>query len=109
MGLHELIKQSIERVDAENRRELLVNIMVVGGNSLIPNLIERIQRELLNIEIGTTARVKIFTAATVNERHHSSWVGGSIVASMPTFDNMLMTKAEYDEHGAVLIDRKVIF
>lgn len=86
-----------------------MNIMVVGGNSLIPNLIERLQRELINIEIGTVGRVKIYTAATVNERLHSSWVGGSIVASMPTFENMLMTKAEYEEHGAVLIDRKVIF
>lgn len=46
MGLQDLIKQSIERVEAENRRELLNNIMVVGGNSMIPNLIERLQREI---------------------------------------------------------------
>lgn len=42
MGLQDLIKQSIERVDAENRRELLSNIMIVGGNSMIPNMVERL-------------------------------------------------------------------
>lgn len=42
MGLQDLIKQSIERVESENRRELLNNVMVVGGNSMIPNFIERL-------------------------------------------------------------------
>ncbi|KAL4494990.1 hypothetical protein ABPG72_015690 [Tetrahymena utriculariae] len=109
MGLQDLIKQSIERVDAENRRELLNNIMVVGGNSMIPNLIERLQREITQLEINTSGRVKIYTTQTINERAHSSWVGGSIVASMSTFDNLLMTKRDYDEHGPILIERKVLF
>lgn len=40
------------------------------------------------------------------ERQNSSWVGASVVGSMSIFENMLMTKSEYEEHGALLIERK---
>lgn len=104
-----MIKQSIERVEVENRRELLNNIMVVGGTSMIPNLIERLQREVSSLEISLIGRVKIYTTATLNERAHSSWVGGSIVASMSNFESLLMTKRDYEEHGPILIERKILF
>ncbi|EGR34034.1 hypothetical protein IMG5_026550 [Ichthyophthirius multifiliis] len=109
MGLQDLIKQSIERVESENRKELLNNIMVVGGNSMIPNFIERLQREIFSLEINIPGKIKIYTTPTSNERAHSSWIGASIVASMGSFENMLMTKRDYEEHGAILIERKIIF
>ncbi len=34
------------------------------------------------------------------ERQNSSWVGASVVGSMSIFENMMMTKSEYEEHGA---------
>lgn len=37
---------------------------------------------------------------------HSAWVGGSMLASLPSFRDMLMTAQEYDEYGPALIDRK---
>lgn len=37
---------------------------------------------------------------------HSSWVGGSIMSSMSSFDGLCMTQEDYDEHGAILIERK---
>jgi len=83
--------------------------MVVGGNSMTTNMVDRLQREIHHLEINTSGRVKLFSTATLNERAHSSWVGGSIVASMRNFDNLLMTKKDYEEHGPVLIERKVLF
>ena len=39
---------------------------------------------------------------------HAMWcaAGGSILASLGTFQQMWMSKAEYEEHGAALIHKK---
>jgi actin len=40
------------------------------------------------------------------ERQSSPWLGGSIIASRPVFQQMWITKAEYDEHGPGIIHKK---
>ena len=45
-------------------------------------------------------------APSAAERRFSVWIGGSILASLGTFQQMWMSKAEYEEHGANLILRK---
>lgn len=39
------------------------------------------------------------------ERKHSAWLGGSILASLSTFKQMCISKQEYEESGASIIDR----
>jgi actin-related protein len=40
------------------------------------------------------------------ERKYSTWVGGSILASLPTFKKMWVSAEEYEEDGASIIHRK---
>lgn len=40
------------------------------------------------------------------ERKYSVWIGGSILASLSTFEDMWITKAEYDESGPAIVHRK---
>ena len=40
------------------------------------------------------------------ERKYSTWIGGSILASLPTFKSMWISKEEYDESGASIVHRK---
>ena len=40
------------------------------------------------------------------EREYSVWVGGSILASLSTFQGMWITKAEYDDTGPAIVHRK---
>ena len=40
------------------------------------------------------------------ERKYSVWIGGSILASLHTFQQMWISKAEYDESGPSIVDRK---
>lgn len=106
-GLHMLVKESLEKTDIEIRKELVSNIIITGGCSLMPNLIERIQKELMDMNIlGLGHRVKTFTTVSTAERKYTNWLGGSILASMSTFNNMCMSQQEYQEHGAILIERK---
>ena len=40
------------------------------------------------------------------ERTHSSWVGGSIMASLSRFQQSFITREEYDEAGPSIVHRK---
>ena len=40
------------------------------------------------------------------ERKYSVWIGGSILSSLSTFQQMWISKQEYDELGASGIQRK---
>lgn len=94
--------------DSEARRELLSNIFVVGGNTCMLNFPERLQNEVIQCETqwGLANKVRVYTRGEAYERHHCSWLGGSILASMSSFSQLVMTREEYDEHGALLIERK---
>jgi hypothetical protein len=43
------------------------------------------------------------------ERKYSVWIGGSILASLSTFQSMWISKEEYDESGPSIVHRKFIF
>jgi len=40
------------------------------------------------------------------ERKYSVWIGGSILASLSTFQQMWISKQEYDESGPQIVHRK---
>jgi len=39
------------------------------------------------------------------ERKYSVWIGGSILASLSTFQNLWVSKQEYDESGPGIVHR----
>ena len=39
------------------------------------------------------------------ERKYSVWIGGSILASLSTFQNLWCSKQEYDESGPAIVHR----
>lgn len=40
------------------------------------------------------------------ERKYSVWIGGSILASLSTFQEMWISKQEYNESGPKIVHRK---
>jgi actin-related protein len=40
------------------------------------------------------------------ERNYGAWIGGSILASLGTFQQMWVSRAEYDEEGGAALERK---
>eukprot|EP01017_Pseudomicrothorax_dubius_P011432 TRINITY_DN14277_c0_g1_i2.p1 TRINITY_DN14277_c0_g1~~TRINITY_DN14277_c0_g1_i2.p1 ORF type:complete len:403 (-),score=65.60 TRINITY_DN14277_c0_g1_i2:189-1397(-) len=106
-GLHNLVVKSLSMCDVDVRKELLSNVFVVGGNCLV-NFPERLQWQLMSSPNlwNLNAKVKVFTRGEAYERQHCNWLGGSILASMSSFNQLVMSRAEYEEHGALLIERK---
>lgn len=41
------------------------------------------------------------------ERKYSVWIGGSILASLSTFQNLWCSKQEYDESGPGIVHRSM--
>jgi len=109
-GLHSIIHESLEKVDFDIRKELLSNIILTGGGSLLTNLMERLQKELFDLGFnGLNHKIKLYSSPMANERRHSNWLGASILGSMSTFGSLCMSRQEYEEHGAILIERKCYF
>ena len=49
---------------------------------------------------------KYFLSLTFHIPRYSVWIGGSILASLSTFQQMWISKQEYDESGPGIVHRK---
>lgn len=105
MGLHKMVAEAISKTDADVRRELYGNVVLTGGNTLFPLLKERLEKELMDVA-PQLLRVKLVASAQSSERRYSAWTGGSILASLGSFQQMWISKEEWKEHGASLVDKK---
>ena len=52
------------------------------------------------------ARWKIISHQSNTEKKFASWIGGSILSSLGTFHQLWLSKQEYEENGAKIIERK---
>lgn len=99
-GIHQLALDSTRKCDQDVAPLLFGNVVLSGGSSLYRGLPDRIHRELQ--ELAPAEKVRIFAST---ERRNSAFVGGSILASLPTFQDMWVTKNDYDEIGPAVAQR----
>eukprot|EP00744_Colponema_vietnamica_P017544 GILI01024659.1.p1 GENE.GILI01024659.1~~GILI01024659.1.p1 ORF type:complete len:179 (-),score=55.18 GILI01024659.1:167-703(-) len=104
-GLAQAIADTISKADVDIRRELYANIIVTGGSSLFTGLPDRLQKELLEVA-PANVKVKLIALNSSTERKFGAWIGGSILGSLGSFQQMWMSRQEYQEHGAGLVERK---
>lgn len=101
-GLHEVLVYAIHKSDLDLRRVLYQNIVLSGGSTLFKGFGDRLLSEVKKI---APKDIKIRISAP-QERLYSTWIGGSILASLDTFKKMWISKKEYDEENARAIHRK---
>ncbi|TFK45474.1 actin 1 [Heliocybe sulcata] len=101
-GIHETTYNSIFKCDLDIRRDLYGNVVLSGGSTMFPGIADRMQRELTAL-VPSSMRVRIVAPP---ERKYSVWIGGSILASLSTFQNLWCSKQEYDESGPGIVHRK---
>ncbi|KAK9100258.1 hypothetical protein Scep_023688 [Stephania cephalantha] len=104
-GLPQMVIESINKCDVDIRRELFSSILLSGGTASMQQLKERLEKDLLE-ESPQAARVKVMASGNAIERRFSVWIGGSILASLGSFQQMWFSKQEYEEHGTSYIQRK---
>jgi len=101
-GIHQLTYNSIMDCDVDVRRPLYENMVLSGGSTMFPNIDQRILNELTALA-PASVKVKVVAPA---ERKYSVWIGGSILSSLSTFQEMWVTRDEYDECGPGIVHRK---
>ena len=92
---------SIFKCDLDIRRDLYGNVVLSGGTTMFPGISDRMQKELTALS-PSSMKVKIVAPP---ERKYSVWIGGSILASLSTFQNLWCSKQEYDESGPGIVHR----
>ena len=92
-GIPKIIYDSIINCQIDMRRDLYSNIRLSGGNTMFAGMKERILKEVKDLAPGGI-KDKIHVIAPP-ERHYSAWIGGANFASLSTFGQCLITKAEY--------------
>ena len=107
-GIQHLISQSLEKCDAEQRKELIPNIQLVGGGSSFATTPDRLQRELIEADFsGFGPKMKVFTTNEKSERCISSWMGATIMSSMRIFDKWIVSRKDYEENGFVHVEKRL--
>lgn len=101
-GLHEIVFKSILKSNSDIRTEMFSNIILAGGNTLFSGFQQRLKREIIELApVKTPVEVE-----HTKERMYSSWIGGSIVGNMDTFQYLCISRKEYEEMGSKIVHDK---
>lgn len=75
----------IQKCDVDVRRDLYANIVLSGGTTMFSGIADRMAKEITAKAPGAAMKVKVIAPP---ERKYSVWIGGSILASLSTFQQM---------------------
>jgi centractin len=95
-GVHQVVVDSINRVDMDLRKSLYSNIVLSGGTTLCTGYGDRLLNEVKRMKDG---KIKIYAPP---ERKYSTWIGGSILAGLNTFKKMWVSAEEYQEDPDII-------
>jgi actin-related protein 4 len=99
-----VIQAALAAVDIDARPHLLGNVVITGGASNLVGVTERLQHEIGALYPGP--RLKIHASGLTGERRFASWIGGSILGSLGTFHQMWISRKEYEEFGAGVVEKR---
>ena len=101
-GIHKLLFASIGKCDKDIHNDLYQNVVLSGGSTMFDGMAETLQMKLELLAPKST-KIKVIAPP---ERKCSVWNGGSLLSSLSTFQEMWVSKDEYDEHGPSIVHRK---
>lgn len=105
-GFHNRCYNSIQKCEIDLRKNLYECIVLSGGNTMFKGMCERIRKEMKSlVPLAMQDNIKVIA---LPERKYAVWNGGSILSSIPTFDNMWVTKEEFKECGPSIIHTKSV-
>jgi centractin len=100
-GVADILVDSIMKSDIDLRSTFFSQVVLAGGSTLFPGFGDRM---LYEVRSRSPSHTKIRISAPP-ERVNSTFVGGSILASLATFKSMWTSKQDYEEHGSNVLHR----
>jgi len=101
-GIHKMVFSSIMKAQDDIRKDLFANIVLSGGSTMFAGIQERLMKEVTHLA-SSGRKIKIIAPP---ERKLSVWIGGSLLASLDSFEEMWISKEEYDESGPSIVHSK---
>jgi actin len=109
-GLPECVFQSVMKcndvIPIEVSCDLYANIVLSGGNTMFPGFPERLMKEMNALHSAAANDVEVNVMASP-DRKYLSWIGAAMMAESSNFNELCVSKAEYEEFGPSIIHRKL--
>jgi len=93
--IQEVLTNSIRKSDTDIRRDLYASIHLAGGSTLLKGFGDRLVTEVRRLAPKDT-KIKV---RAPQERVYTTWLGGSILASLAAFKSVCVSKQKYREEG----------
>ncbi|KAG2500060.1 hypothetical protein HYH03_002337 [Edaphochlamys debaryana] len=103
-GITPLLYSAVEACDIDVRKDLLHNVVLSGGTTMVEGIASRLMKELTALA-PPAATVRVVAPP---ERKYLVWIGGSVLASLASFASQWVNREEYDEYGPSIVHRKCI-
>ncbi len=100
-GIHESIYKCLKKCDIDTHPDLRCQLIITGGTTLLPGMQTRMQKEMESF-FPPTVKVRVIRRCPTD----AAWIGGSILASLSYFDQLVTTKASYQEFGPDIVHMK---
>ncbi|XP_007950126.1 actin-like protein 7A [Orycteropus afer afer] len=101
LGLHTQTVSCLNKCDVALKRDLMGNILLCGGSTMLSGFPNRLQKELSGMCPNDSPQVNVLP-----ERDTAVWTGGSILASLQGFQPLWVHRFEYQEHGPFFLYRR---
>lgn len=102
MGIPEAIVDSIQSLPEEMQPHFYQNIVLTGGNTLFPGFRERLEADLRSL---APAHFPVSVLLPPNPICYS-WEGGKLLAHSPDYDEIVVTREDYEENGHCVCEEK---
>lgn len=104
VGISRMLYNSIQKTDVDVRKELSQNIVCSGASFNIDGFDSRIKREL---DVLLDSYNNINSNISIPQSpQYAVWRGGMLLASLSTFEEMYISKNEYNDSGPSIVHRK---
>jgi len=100
-GIHKLVKESTKKCNKDIQRDMYETIVLAGGSTMFKNMGERLKKEITALA-PPSHKVNVVSPP---ERVYSVWIGGSILSTVSSFQEMWVEKDMYDEIGPSIVHR----
>ncbi|KAK5866752.1 hypothetical protein PBY51_011303 [Eleginops maclovinus] len=102
MGIPEAIVHSIQSLPEEMHAHFFQNIVLTGGNILFSGFRERLEAELRAL---APAHLPVSVLQPPNPICYP-WEGGKLLAHSPDYDEIVVTREDFEENGHFICEEK---
>ena len=106
-GIHKMAIDSIFNSELDSRKEIYQNIIVTGGNTIFQGFNERLQKHIF-FNSPQNIKTKVVDLLSNSQKNHTSFLGGSILSSLGSFNQLWITQQDYNEYGPFIIEKKCV-